>query len=93
MLAFDEIHKYRSWRNCLKGLYDSRGPGLPILVTGSARLDYYRFGGDSLQGRHHFRRLHPLSVAELAHLGGDVLEDLLRLGGLLEPFAPLFARV
>ena len=36
-----------------------------ILVTGSARLDIYRKGGDSLQGRYHAFRLHPLSVAEL----------------------------
>ncbi|MGH7847566.1 MAG: AAA family ATPase [Candidatus Binatia bacterium] len=47
---FDEVHKYRSWRNLLKGLYDGRRPGQRILVTGSARLDFYRFGGDSLQG-------------------------------------------
>lgn len=50
---FDEVHKYRSWRNLLKGLYDGRRPGQKILVTGSARLDFYRFGGDSLQGRYH----------------------------------------
>jgi predicted AAA+ superfamily ATPase len=47
---FDEIHKYRSWRNLLKGLYDGRRPRQKILVTGSARLDFYRFGGDSLRG-------------------------------------------
>jgi uncharacterized protein len=64
--VFDEIHKYRSWRNYLKGLYDSRVPGQRILVTGSGRLDLYRFGGDSLQGRYHLLRLHPFSVAELA---------------------------
>jgi hypothetical protein len=46
--VFDEIHKYRSWRNWLKGLYDSRRSGQKILVAGSARLDFYRFGGDSL---------------------------------------------
>ncbi len=62
---FDEIHKYRRWRNYLKGLYDGRARGQRILVTGSARLDLYRFGGDSLQGRYHLLRLHPLSVAEL----------------------------
>jgi len=38
---------------------------LRFLVTGSARLDVYRRGGDSLQGRYHHYRLHPLSVAEL----------------------------
>ena len=62
---FDEIHKYRSWRGYLKGLHDVRRRGQRILVTGSARLDFYRFGGDSLQGRYHLLRLHPFSVAEL----------------------------
>ena len=62
---FDEIHKYRGWRNYLKGLYDGRPRGTRLLVTGSARLDLYRFGGDSLQGRYRLLRLHPLSVAEL----------------------------
>src|SRR3989337_2213776 len=64
--AFDELHKYRSWRNYLKGLFDSRSRGQQILVTGSARLAFYRFGGDSLQGRYHLLRLHPLSVNEIA---------------------------
>ena len=63
--VFDEIHKYRRWRNYLKGLYDGRPRGQRILVTGSARLDFYRFGGDSLQGRYHLLRLHPFSAAEL----------------------------
>ncbi|MDA2922738.1 ATP-binding protein, partial [Patescibacteria group bacterium AH-259-L07] len=35
-----------------------------ILVTGSARLDLYRKGGDSLMGRYHYYRLHPFSVVE-----------------------------
>lgn len=84
--AFDEIHKYRSWRNYLKGLYDAKPPKQQILVTGSARLDFYRFGGDSLQGRYHLLRLHPLSVAELQIGSTDQMQDLLRLGGLPEPF-------
>lgn len=33
-----------------------------FLVTGSARLDVYRRGGDSLQGRYHRDRLHPFSA-------------------------------
>jgi len=84
--AFDEIHKYRTWRRFLKGLYDARPRGQQILVTGSARLDFYRFGGDSLQGRYHLLRLHPLSVAELGVTSPDGLEDLLALGGFPEPF-------
>jgi predicted AAA+ superfamily ATPase len=84
--VFDELHKYRSWRNYLKGLFDSRSAGRQILVTGSARLDFYRFGGDSLQGRYHLLRLHPLSVAELGLTKRTELQDLLNLGGFPEPY-------
>jgi predicted AAA+ superfamily ATPase len=82
----DEIHKYRRWRNYLKGLYDSRPRAQKILVTGSGRLDLYRFGGDSLQGRYHLLRLHPFSAAELGMSRPAQLVDLLRLGGFPEPF-------
>lgn len=82
---FDEIHKYRRWRNYLKGLYD-KNRGQKILVTGSARLDLYRFGGDSLQGRYHFLRLHPLSIDELQSKSFTDLESLMKLGGFPEPF-------
>jgi predicted AAA+ superfamily ATPase len=84
--VFDEIHKYRKWRNFLKGIYDSRSDGQRILVTGSARLDFYRFGGDSLQGRYHYLRLHPLSCAELGVETVAELETLSVLGGFPEPF-------
>ena len=57
--VFDEIHKYRAWRNFLKGLYDVRSEGQRILVAGSGRLELFGFGGDSLQGRYHLLRLHP----------------------------------
>lgn len=65
MWVFDEIHKYTQWRDYLKGVFDQFGSQQKILVTGSAHLDYYRRGGDSLQGRYHYLRLNPLSVAEL----------------------------
>ena len=87
--VFDEIHKYRDWRNYLKGLYDAHGAssrGTRILVTGSGRLDAYRFGGDSLQGRYHLLRLHPLSAAELGLKTPDDLRGLLTLGGFPEPY-------
>lgn len=83
---FDEIHKYHSWRNYLKGIYDVKSKDQLILVTGSARLDYYRFGGDSLQGRYYFWRLHPLSVAELNISTQNEFNDLMTLGGFPEPF-------
>lgn len=95
--VFDEIHKFRGWRNYLKGLYDARAGQRPartaeatagrrILVVGSARLDAYRFGGDSLQGRFHLLRLHPLSAAELGLKTADELRGLLLLGGFPEPY-------
>jgi len=85
-VIFDEIHKYRSWRNYLKGLVDRPARRWRILVVGSARLDVYRFGGDSLQGRYHFLRLHPFSAAELKIASESGFTDLLRLGGFPEPF-------
>ena len=83
---FDEIHKYRDWRNYLKGVYDQHGNNHQILVTGSAQLDCYRRGGDSLQGRYHYLRLYPLTVAELKLENIKDLEDLLALSGFPEPF-------
>ncbi|MBI5299108.1 MAG: ATP-binding protein [Deltaproteobacteria bacterium] len=83
---FDEIHKYRSWRNYLKGLYDKNKGQREMLVTGSAKLDYYRRGGDSLQGRYHYLRLHPLSTAELSVKSQNDFVNLMTLGGFPEPF-------
>jgi predicted AAA+ superfamily ATPase len=91
--VFDELHKYRSWRGYLKGLYDKRAGGQRILVTGSARLDLYRHGGDSLQGRYHYLRLHPLSAAELGMRSPADLETLLSLGPFPEPFLSGSARL
>ena len=85
-LILDEIHKYSRWRQVVKGLFDKRGVELQLLVTGSARLDYYRRGGDSLQGRYHFHRLLPLSLAELNAPSISSVKDLLIYGGFPEPF-------
>lgn len=84
--VFDEIHKFRKWRNYLKGIFDEFHPTRRILVTGSARLDLYRFGGDSLQGRYYYLRLHPLSFAEISGIGAKDFNQLLVLGGFPEPF-------
>jgi predicted AAA+ superfamily ATPase len=86
-VLLDEIHKYAQWRNTLKGLYDKNKSSVSFLVTGSARLDYYRKGGDSLQGRYHFYRLHPFTVTELAGPQVDkaTLEKLIKFGGFPEP--------
>lgn len=85
-LILDEIHKYSRWRQVLKGLFDKRGDELQILVTGSARLDYYRRGGDSLQGRYRFYRLFPLTCAELGAPSISTVQDLLTYGGFPEQF-------
>ncbi|MBU0574530.1 MAG: ATP-binding protein [Candidatus Margulisbacteria bacterium] len=65
ILIFDEIHKYKRWKRLVKGIYDKKGGEFDIIVTGSARLDVYRRGGDSLLGRYHYFRLHPFSLAEV----------------------------
>lgn len=86
-LILDEIHKYKRWRNWVKGLYDKRKSRTSILVTGSARLDFYRRGGDSLQGRYHFYRLHPFCISELGDFSNRAaLNQLLTFGGFPEPF-------
>ncbi|MBU4496286.1 MAG: ATP-binding protein [Acidobacteria bacterium] len=86
LLVLDEIHKYSRWRQTVKGLYDKRGDELKILVTGSARLDLYRRGGDSLQGRYHYFHLFPFSLSELGGASPSTLQDLLMYGGFPEPF-------
>lgn len=83
---FDEIHKYHNWRSFVKGLYDQYGTKKKILVTGSARLDYYRHGGDSLQGRYHYLRLFPFTVKELKIETQKDLDDLFLLGPFPEQF-------
>jgi predicted AAA+ superfamily ATPase len=70
----------------LKGIYDVKPKEQHIMVTGSARLDYYRFSGDSLQGRYHYLRLYPLSLAELNSQTQSDFMQLLQLGGFPEPF-------
>lgn len=65
LIILDEIHKLRGWKNLLKGEYDKLKDKYKFLVTGSARLDIVRRGGDSLQGRYHYYRLHPFTLAEL----------------------------
>lgn len=65
LLILDELHKDKRWKQGLKGLYDLYHDDFDFLVTGSARLNIFKRGGDSLLGRYFTFRLHPLSVAEL----------------------------
>jgi len=87
LIIFDELHKFKKWRNLIKGYYDKLKSTHQFLVTGSARLDYYRKGGDSLLGRYHYFRLHPLSLNEIQETYKEKsLELLLGFGGFPEPF-------
>ncbi len=85
-IVFDEIHKYRNWRSLVKGYHDVHKNHLRIIVTGSARLDHFRKGGDSLMGRYHYYRLHPFTIDELVLLPQKrTTQDLLTFGGFPEP--------
>lgn len=86
LIILDEIHKYKNWRNLVKGFYDKYKNKRSFLITGSARLDYYRRGGDSLQGRYHYYRLHPFTLSELNVTPSKTdLEMLMKFGGFPEP--------
>lgn len=100
LLTLDEIHKYRHWKIILKELIDEYKGALDILVTGSAKLDVYKKGGDSLMGRYFLYRMHPFSVAELLRtdapqqllslpkaISNDIFEALFEFGGFPEPLA------
>ena len=64
-IIFDEIHKYKQWKNYLKGIYDQFHKTYAFLVSGSGRLDIYKRGGDSLAGRYFLFHLWPFTLAEL----------------------------
>ncbi|MCK5581458.1 MAG: ATP-binding protein [Candidatus Omnitrophica bacterium] len=65
IIIFDEIHKAKMWKRTLKGIYDVLDQPADIIVTGSARLNVYKKGSDSLLGRYYHFRLHPFSLAEI----------------------------
>jgi uncharacterized protein len=88
LIALDEIHKYPKWKNLVKGFYDTYKDQHSFIVTGSARLDLFKRGGDSLLGRYHYWRLHPLSLDELPTgiEPREAFKRLMEVGGFPEPF-------
>ncbi len=88
LIVLDEFHKYSKWKSWMKGQYDKHNDQHNFLVTGSARLDLYRRGGDSLLGRYHYWRLHPFTLDELPKGESKklALSKLLTVGGFPEPF-------
>ncbi len=90
LVIFDELHKMKNWKSWIKGIYDTEGNSPAILVTGSARLEIYRKGGESLAGRYFPYRLHPLSVKEICQYRDEssrqALDKLIKVGGFPEPY-------
>jgi uncharacterized protein len=88
LIVFDELHKMTKWKSWIKGVYDKEHVRPRLLATGSARMDIFRRGGDSLAGRHFLHRMHPFSVAELKDQidPQECLSRLMRVGGFPEPF-------
>ena len=100
LCILDEMHKYGQWKTFLKGCHDSYPEAVRLLVTGSARLDVFKAGGDSLMGRYFTCRTHPLSASELLHaelpddslirnplpLDEERFQILLKFGGFPELF-------
>jgi predicted AAA+ superfamily ATPase len=84
LLILDEIHKSKNWKQKLKGFYDTLGSDIDIIVTGSARLNVFKKGGDSMMGRYLNFRMHPLSYGEVS--GHEALEpDLWKTRLLKKP--------
>lgn len=90
LLILDEVHKYKNWKNKIKGIYDTEGHKYKILVTGSARLNVFYKTGDSLAGRYFHHRLYPLSLKEICQnqkkSAEAVLDRLMTFGPFPEPF-------
>jgi predicted AAA+ superfamily ATPase len=72
LIVFDEIHKYRDWKNYLKGVYDQFHDKYQFLVSGSGRLDLYQKGGDSLAGRYFLFHLWPFTISELGKVNTEM---------------------
>jgi predicted AAA+ superfamily ATPase len=98
VIIFDEIHKFKDWKNYVKGFIDTYEKDLQIIVTGSAKLNVFRKGGDSQMGRYLLYRVHPLTIGELGNrdplallsepfsLSKEILNNLMQFGGFPEPF-------
>ena len=105
VITLDEIHKFVRWKSFLKGFFDLYEDRMHLIVTGSARLDIYKRGGDSLMGRYFLYHMHPLGVAELVrpeleateihaprHVSSEDWDALWTHGGFPEPFVRRDAR-
>jgi uncharacterized protein len=76
IIIFDEIHKYKNWKNFLKWEFDKNKEKYDFLVIWSARLDIYQKWWDSLLWRYYYFRLHPLSLAEVIWINNNFENNL-----------------
>ena len=65
LIIFDEIHKYKYWKNYLKGVYDGYSDTFEFIATGSGRLDLFQHSGESLAGRYRLFHIFPFTIGEL----------------------------
>jgi len=99
VLVLDEIHKNKKWKRWLKGFYDKNQHQYEIIVIGSARLNVFRRGGDSLLGRYYLYRHHPFSIGEIENgawatplfrnpskISTSTFHSLYQFGGFPAPF-------
>jgi len=90
LVIFDELHKMKKWKSWIKGIYDTEGIPPSLIVNGSAMLDVYKKGGESLAGRFFPYRLHPLTVKEICKYLNEesetALDKLIKFGGFPEPY-------
>lgn len=77
LIVLDEIHKYKDWKNYLKGIYDAFSNDYLFLISGSGRLDFYQKGGDSLAGRYLLFHLWPFTMSESGKTNRG-MEDFLK---------------
>lgn len=84
LVIFDEIHKRKGWQSLVKGIWDTWKGQQHFLITGSARLNVFRKGGDSMLGRYHYYRIHPYTLPELGNTKEN-FNRLLQFGGFPEP--------
>lgn len=88
-ILLDEIHKMPSWKEWLKGVYDTEKSPPRLFVTGSAKLETFRKVGDSLAGRYFHYHLYPLDIQELVKNNNmsaeEAFSSLMRFSGFPEP--------
>src|SRR3989338_7474082 len=76
LVILDDIHKYRQWKNYLKGVYDKFHDRFSFAILGSGRLDISKNAGDAMTGRFLEMHLFPLTAAELARPKTDIKQFL-----------------